>query len=387
MRIAVLTDSLADTDGVGRYTIRLFRAMQALRKDLEVEVVLARKHPGLSAEVPAAWPIRIGLPPDYFFHVSPARFHAYAFWSLARIAPVARRADLVHAVKDYPHSWIGLRAAERARRPCVMTAHGTYSVVPLSDPRHGERARRAYPRFERILCVSRHTRQLIEERMPLSNLEVVPNAVDAGHYAERPRLRDRAWTGQRYVLGIGSLKERKGQHLAVAAFLRVAAEFPDVKHFVVGAYDGGDPYFRSIVAAVDAAGASGRVVFLGNVTEEEKIDLLLGAEAFVHTPVLAADGGFEGFGIVYLEAAASGVASIGTLGSGAEDAIAEGVSGRLVPPRPDAIAEALRPLLADRAMRERLRASSIEYARGVSWDRNAEKVLGIYDEILGRRDR
>jgi glycosyltransferase involved in cell wall biosynthesis len=46
--------------------------------------------------------------------------------------------------------------------------------------------------------------------------------------------------------------------------------------------------------------------------------------------VTAEGGGFEGFGIVYLEAAAAGIPSIGSLDCGAEDAIQDKISGRLV---------------------------------------------------------
>ncbi|MBL8695777.1 MAG: glycosyltransferase family 4 protein [Planctomycetes bacterium] len=384
MRIAVLTDSLADTDGVGRYTIRLMRAIEAAAPGTQVEVALARKHPGLSADVPSHWPIRIALPPDYFFYMSALRFHAFLAWSVARVLPMVRRADLVHAIKDYPHCYVGLVAAQLAGKPCVMTAHGTYAVVPLTDRRHAERARAAYPKFGRILCVSEYTKKRIEELLPLQNLEVIRNAVDASHYAPRPRLERRPWSGVPYTLGMGALKERKGHHIAVDAFLQIAQRFPDLHHFIVGAYQPEDSYFRRIAARVEAAGYAGRVRFLGNVTEEEKIDLLSGAQAFVHTPVTAADGGFEGFGIVYLEAAACGVPAIAARGSGAEDAVLDGETGFLCDPTADAAAASLGRLLADEPLRSRMGARAREHARAQTWEQNARRVLAVYEELTRR---
>lgn len=381
MRVLVLTDSLADTDGVGRYTIRLMRAMQERRQNIQIEVALARKHPGLSKDVPSDWAVKVCLPPDYFYYVSKLRFKSYWAWSFVKLMSMARRADLVHAIKDYPHSSLALSAARFAGKPCVMTAHGTYSVIPLGDPRHSDRARADYPKFGRVLCVSEYTKKRILEKVNLTNLEVIKNAVDADHYEPRPRIEGKPWSGARYTLGIGALKERKGHHLAIAGFLQIAAEFPQLKHFVLGNYQIGDPYFESIREKVKKAGCEGRVVFLGNVAEEEKVDLLLGAEAFIHTPVIAADGGFEGFGIVYLEAAASGVPSIGTVGSGSEDAVAQGVTGSLVNPDPASVAAALRPILSDPNLRESMRASCRAYARLQNWDRNAARVLEIYDQL------
>jgi glycosyltransferase involved in cell wall biosynthesis len=385
MRLAVLTDSLADTDGVGRYTIRLLQAMEARDPNLRVEVALARKHPGISSAVPARWPVRVALPPDYFFHMSRPRFLAYLTASVARVLPMALRADLVHSIKDYPHCYVGWLAARLAGKPCVMTAHGTYSVVPLTDPRHARRARAAFPRFGKILCVSEYTRRRMSELLPLKNLEVVKNAVDAAHYAPRARMVGKPWSGARYTLGIGALKERKGHHLSIAAFLRVAREFPDLRHFIIGAHESGDPYFEGIRASIREAGCEERVVFLGNVSEDEKVDLLQGALALLHTPVVAADGGFEGFGIVYLEAAASGVPSIATLGSGAEDAVVDGRTGFLVRADAGSVEAALLTLLRDPARRAALAAGASAYAREQTWDRNAERVLAIYRELTGDR--
>lgn len=386
MRIAVLTDSLADTDGVGRYTIRLLRAIEAKEPGTQVEVALARKHPGISSAVPKHWPVRVVLPPDYFFYMSRPRFLAFLAASVARVLPMARRADVVHSIKDYPHCYVGLLAARLARKPCVMTAHGTYSVVPLSDPRHARRARAAFPRFGRILCVSEYTRRRMAELLPLENLEVVKNAVDAAHYAPtKGRMVGKPWSRGPYTLGIGALKERKGHHLSIAGFLQVAREFPELRHFVVGSHEKGDPYVEGILASIRAAGCEGRVVFLGNITEEEKVDLLQGAIAFLHTPVVASDGGFEGFGIVYLEAAASGVPSIATLGSGAEDAVVDGRTGFLVRADPGSVAAPLLALLRDADLRSAMAAGAAAYAREQTWERNAERVLAIYSEVRRAR--
>src|SRR5262249_49632645 len=135
-----------------------------------------------------------------------------------------------------------------------------------------------------------------------------------------------------------------------------------------------------------AAALDGRVRFLGNVTEDEKVDLLQRARLLLHTPVTAADGGFEGFGIVYLEAAAAGIPSIGTLGSGAVDAVSDLESGLLLPPEVGAVADALERLLSDPDLARRLSAGARRRAASSTWDANARRVLGLYDRVLGRQD-
>ena len=215
-------------------------------------------------------------------------------------------------------------------------------------------------------------------------VHVVPNAVNADAYAEPRALEGRAWSGVRFTLGIGELKERKGHHLAIEAWARVAEDHPDLHHFVVGK-GAGDEYERSLGAIAARHGVGERLHLVGNVTEEEKVDLLQRAEAFLHTPITAADGGFEGFGIVYLEAAASGTVAVGSLDSGAEDAIVDGETGFLVAQEPDAVEAALRRVLEDGALRERMAGAARAHAERSSWEDNARRVLAIYEQALTAR--
>ena len=387
MRVLFLTDSLSDLDGVGRYALRLIAALEAEQPGLEVHVLLAHKHRPTSAGVPPNWRVDVCLPPDYFFYMSPARYAVWSCLATLRAWRAARRADLVHAIKDYPHSRVALLAARLAGKPCVATAHGTYTIQPVLSPRHRGRARRTYAGFARIVSVSRHTRERLLGILSPGELDpdkvvVIPNAVAAEHYREPRAVGERPWHPGPFTLGIGELKERKGHHLALEAWCRVARERPDLEHYLVGNRSH-DDYEERLLALVREAGMAERVHLLGNVTEDDKIDLLQRAAAFVHTPVTAADGGFEGFGIVYLEASAAGTAVLGTRDSGAEDAVVDGVTGLLVEPRVDAVEAALRRLLSEPGLRERLGAGGREHAAASTWKANATRVLEVYREELG----
>ena len=391
MRVLYLTDSLSDLDGVGRYAMGLIGACQRLRPELEPRILLARKHRPTSALVPPDWPVQVALPPDYFYYMSPARFgvwRAVGTWNVWR---AARNVDLVHAIKDYPHSLVGVDGARLAGKPCVATGHGTYTVQPVLSERHGERARRTYQRFASLISVSNYTRRKLLEVLPPGTLEperavVVPNCVDAERYST-PVVLDgpRPWHGFPFTLTIGEVKERKGHHLGLAAWLEAARDLPEWHHVIVGRCSG-DEYEVQLRGMAAEAGCAERVHFLGNVSEDEKVDLVQRCGAFIHTPVTAADGGFEGFGIVYLEASAAGRPVLGTLDCGAEDAIVDEVTGLLCPQEVPAIARGLRRLLTDEALRTRLGEAGRAHAVENTWERNAEQVLELYDRALeGRR--
>lgn len=386
MRILFLTDSLSDLDGVGRYTNRLIHALEELRPGLEVEVLLARKHRPTSSTVPARWLVTVGLPPDYFYYMTRARFWASFASAVWRVRARARRADLVHAIKDYPHNFAGLVGARLARKPCVATAHGTYSVQPFASKRHAPLARWSYTRFSALISVSRYTQTRLQsligaKELDRARMHVIQNAVSAEHYATPRALSPRPWHAHAFTLGIGEVKERKGHHLSLGAFCAIAARHPHLHHYVVGNAVG-DAYHERLLAMARAAGVEVRVHFLGNVTEDEKVDLLQRAQVFVHTPVTAADGGFEGFGLVYLEASACGIPVIGTRDCGAEDAIDDGETGFLVDQDVESVARALEMLVLDADLRRSLGARGLLRARRSTWLENAQAVLAIYDEAV-----
>jgi glycosyltransferase involved in cell wall biosynthesis len=390
MRVLYLTDSLSDLDGVGRYGVRLIHALEELEPELSVRVLLARKHRPTSAEVPARWQVEVGLPPDYLFHMSSPRFWAHSLPAILRTASAARGCDLVHAIKDYPHSWIGLRGAQLAGKPCIATAHGTYSVQPLKDPRHSARARACYRGFARLISVSGYTARLLDAQLGAelgSNPRrvVIPNAVDAASYAALalPAGQTRPWHAHPYTLSMGELKERKGHHLSLGAFVELAERFPQWHHYIVGKLSG-DEYEAGLRELVRSRGLE-RVHFLGNVPEADKRDLMQRAAIFVHTPVTARDGGFEGFGIVYLEAGASGVPVIGSRDSGAEDAVFDGVTGLLVEQQLPAVTRALEQLMQDSALRRRLGEEGRAHALRADWRTNAKTVLELYRAALAER--
>ena len=228
MRVLDLTDSLSDLDGVGRYAIRLISALEERKSGLEVEILLARKHRPNSAQIPKHWKVSAALPPDYFFYMAPSRFWPSLALGVARAWAPSRRADLVHAIKDYPHNLLALLAAKAAGSPCVATAHGTYSVQPLLDPRHAKLSRWTYRRLASVISVSRYTARRLDEELrdgelAGDRLHVIPNSVDAAHYLGARSVGTQPWHGKRYTLARWELRDRKVHHGSTGAFAAGAA--------------------------------------------------------------------------------------------------------------------------------------------------------------------
>lgn len=380
-RLLALTHSLSDVDGVGRYGTEVLRRVAGRFE--RVTVLIARKHRGLSARLPAGLDVRVDLPPDYFLYMTWPRFAFYFASRFPRVLRAAREADLIHSLSDYPHALLAVLAGRWLKKPVLVSGHGTYSVAPFQYPGHRRMIRWAYSKADAVLMGSRFALARLEDQVKLPQARVVHYGVDPGQYLGAERLPLPAGTPRRYLLTIGELKHRKGHHISIPAFLAAAAAHPDVHLVIVGNKIDGEAYFEARRAEIRAAGLESRVHFVGNVGESEKMALLAHAEVFLLTPVTSPEGGFEAFGLVFLEANACGVPTIGIRDSGAEDAIRDGVTG-LLADRGDVagVGERIGRLLGDRPLRDRLGRAGIDFARENDWDRTARELHALYDRWL-----
>ena len=119
------------------------------------------------------------------------------------------------------------------------------------------------------------------------------------------------------------------------------------------------------------------------MSEAEKLALLAHADVFMLTPVTSAEGGFEAFGLVFLEANICHVPTVGVKDSGAQDAIRDGETGFLAEKGDVAgIARSLDTLLQDAELRARLGQAGAAFARSLDWDHAGDEILALYSAVL-----
>ena len=117
------------------------------------------------------------------------------------------------------------------------------------------------------------------------------------------------------------------------------------------------------------------VRFFGNLPDEELASVYDGADIFAMTSVNL-DRSVEGFGLVYLEAAAHGLPVVAHDVGGVSDAVVNGVTGLLVPPhRPVQLAAAFEKLIHEPELRKKLGAAGREWALRNCWKESAEALF------------
>jgi glycosyltransferase involved in cell wall biosynthesis len=381
-RVLVLTHSLSEVDGVGRYGVGMLREL-APRCD-GIEVYTGRTHRGLSADLPTQGvTVHEVLPMDHFPFQSIPKLARIVVLSLPTLLRAAGRADVVHSFSDYPMGWLAVLVARLARKPVVVSGHGTYSVTPCAMPVHRRLIGWMFRRTDRFLTGSAFALEQVRRVADPHGAEVVPYGCAPGDYSAAAAGGESPGVPTPYVLCVGEVKQRKGYTTSVPAFLRAWKQQPSLHYAIVGRFVAEDGYHRELCAQIAAAGAEGHVHFLGNVSETRKVALMRDCTAFMLTPMTSDEGGFEAFGLVFLEAGAAGRPVVGVSDSGAQDAITDGSNGFLRKREDlDGLAGALVALVREPALAARMGAAGRARAEGQTWAAAATRVRAIYDELL-----
>jgi phosphatidylinositol alpha-1,6-mannosyltransferase len=302
-----------------------------------------------------------------------------------RAAGIARehRSEAVWFGAAAPLGLLGrwMRRAGIAR--VVSSTHGHevgWSMLP------GARAalRRIGAASDVVTAVSRYSRDRVAAAFgPMAALEPLLPGVDAGAFrpdpAARSEVRHRYRLGQApLIVCVSRLVPRKGQDVLVRALPQIRSRAPGAMLLLVG--DGS--YRAKLHRLAAGCGVSGAVVDAGAVGWEERAAHYAAGDVFA-LPCRTRGGGLdvEGLGIVFLEAAATGLPVVAGDSGGAPETVRAGRTGHVVDGRDvTAVARAVGDLLANPERAAAMGAAGREWMRrDWDWAKRAERIAGWLD--------
>jgi len=313
-------------------------------------------------------------------------------YALACVADVLRLGQRPTAIvtRDPRLAWIFLRTRSLHKRPVVYEVHEIFSTRPREnrtlDPDEiqgvADRTRAleasVFAEADLLLPLTQACADIIEYsyRVPTERIVVVPDGTTPPSGPLPARLID-----TRKVVYAGQLYPWKG----VDTLLRAMAELPDVRLTVFGGRGSPqDPDLRAAQQLVRELDVVDRVTFAGFVPHAEVRQRLEGAGVAVLPLPDNLMARYFTSPLKLFDYMAAGVPIVASDLPSIQEVLSDGDNALLVPPEdPSALAAAIRRLLVNSGLADRLRRTAFEQVQGFTWDSRAARIL----EALGRLPR
>jgi len=314
------------------------------------------------------------------FDVTGLRHHLRVAWYTRTLGAKS----IVHCARALPEGLAAAIARTAGGPPYVCWTHGEDLVTASTSRELSSLTKWVYRRAAAAVANSRNTaRLLLDIGVPKEKIEIVYPAVDASRFnpgvdGRHVRRRLSLHDDTVLLLSVGRLQRRKGHDVTLAALAQLGGKVPRWHYAIVG--DGQERKRLEQLAADH--GVADRVTFVGEVDDEQLPAWYAASDIFI-MPNRVDDGDIEGFGIVFLEAAATGRPVIGGDSGGVPEAVERDETGLLVDgTSPQAVADAIRALASAPHVRARLgQAGRDRVIQRFTWARAAEQVRSLHARV------
>jgi phosphatidylinositol alpha-mannosyltransferase len=232
-----------------------------------------------------------------------------------------------------------------------------------------------FRRLDGRIAVSKPAMDFINKYYP-STYQIIPNGIEVAEYSPAVSPLPQYMDGKTNILFLGRAEKRKGLEYLIKAYSLVKPDHPDIRLIIVSPVSRSRKKYEDQVADAkleDVVFVDGR-----KVSDTEKPRYYSTADIYC-----APATGHESFGIVLLEAMASGKPVVASNISGYASVLADGAEGILVPPRQEVpLARALTRLITDKKLAAEMGQKGLAKAANYGWEQIAVKILEFYQKTI-----
>ncbi len=369
MRVAIDVTPLAgERTGIGLFVHELVNGLAqraATSQDLDL-VGLAMTARGRDSILKTLAP---GIP---LSRPAPARL-LREMWSRSDLPPVEMLTGQVDLVHGTNYVVPPARNAASLLTLADLGAWRTPDRVHPSSLAYPILVKRALDRGAHVHAMSEYVASEICDDLGVSDDRVHTIPIGIGHSVAGDQERGLKMVGGRsYILAVGTIEPRKNFPVLVQSLASLSGEHPDLVLAIAGGEGWGA---AALDEAIREAGVSGRVVRLGFVSDHEKADLYAGAE------LLVSAAGYEGFGVVPLEAMAAELPVVAVAGGSIPEVC--GDAARLImTPDADLLAQAIGDVLSDVKRRDSMVERGLIQAGKFTWQSTIDQMLDLYQHLI-----
>ena len=304
------------------------------------------------------------------------------FWTAAALKLARRyRLDAVYCGNVSPFRHVGQLLNRIVGLPYVLVFFGN-DILHLAKRAEGRACyqkalQRNFSRMSAAIGCSHYTALLAHEKLgiPTEKLIVCPPGVDdrfLGMEVDPPALSRKSIR----LVSVGRLTPRKGFDTVIKAMPLLLEKGYNATYTIIGKGDQ-----SALMQSANENGVLDRIRFIGFASDDDKAQHLCNADIFLMISRLCGETDVEGFGIVFLEAAAARKPSIGSRSGGITDAVVHEHTGLLVedPSKPSLVADAVARLVEHPAWAKQLANNA--YAR-VNSDFNWRQITSRLDDAV-----
>jgi glycosyltransferase involved in cell wall biosynthesis len=364
--------------GLGQHMYDLSRFLVA--KNVAVHIITPRVKGAPDREIINGANIhRVGRPSseEDNFKSWTFMFNSEAIREAIRLNSEAGGFDVIHA-HDWLVAYAGRSVSKIFEIPLVTTIHATEHGRNLglhnrTQMEINEIEKNLALEADHVICCSHYMQDEICSLFGLApeDVTIIPNGVDPEQFLPAPESEaEEADLPEKIVFFIGRLVPEKGVWQLVSCFPRVLEKVPDA-HLYIG---GRGPQLEALQDLSVELGIEEQVCFTGFLQHKERNRI------YHHASVAVFPSLYEPFGIVALEAMATGTPVIvGDVG-GLSEIISDGKNGlKVTPGDEDELADAIIRLLTEPEFAERLNRQAAKEVMSVyNWDQIAQKTLEVY---------
>ena len=273
---------------------------------------------------------------------------------------------------------------EEIRKPVLVTLH---SVPPDPPPSMRDAVRVIASRSDEVIVMAHTAARLLVSDYGITKVPVViPHGMPAIEPTGRRRLKTKLGMEARTIIStFGLVDPRKGLEYVIGAMPSIVERHPDALYLIVGQThpellkQQGEAYRNTLERAAEELGMTDHIAFVNEyLTQRDIVGYLLATDVYV-TPYLDPNQITSGT-LAY--ALGAGKAIVSTPYLHAVEALADG-RGIIVPFRDaGAIADAVRGILGDPELKQRLERRAYDYGRETAWPAVGRRVLALTQHVL-----